>query len=65
MWDNVTECGDHLSHDRPCLDCGHARTPSCRARMSARAGRRSYPAWWASPAEHIPVAAANPVARGA
>jgi hypothetical protein len=24
MWDNVTECGDHLSHDRPCLDCGHA-----------------------------------------
>jgi hypothetical protein len=24
MWDNVETTSTPLSHDRPCLDCGHA-----------------------------------------
>jgi hypothetical protein len=24
MWDVADDCRGHLSHDRPCLECGHA-----------------------------------------
>ena len=24
MWDTVQEATEHLSHDRPCVACGHA-----------------------------------------
>ncbi len=24
MWDEAQECRGHLSHDLPCLECGHA-----------------------------------------
>lgn len=25
MWDTVTSTTEHLSHDRPCVECGHGQ----------------------------------------
>jgi hypothetical protein len=25
MWDTVTTTTEHLSHDRPCVECGHGQ----------------------------------------
>lgn len=25
MWDTVTDNSEHLSHDRPCIGCGHGQ----------------------------------------